>query len=382
MPNDDGGYGARVGPVWRAVLRDYRCGAGARARARLGFLTPPAERGRLIWIRAGESAADLRLGIELLGAVRDKRLDVRIVLTFEQDYPELFERHMQPFRKVGVGYGPCDRPRVVRRVLRRFQPHGIIQAGGTVPRNLARMNTAPLFAVNAAPPGEGIPAGSLVGSWPVDVAAVAAWPSAAAAQVLPPADPQARFVEAQADVVLRALVGGQVERLWWWHGTPAQWLEWRAAWKASAWGHSDILLVSLGSETGGRGAMPEGCDLAVSAWDRGALPPGTVLHLDDPRWFAAAASAAHAVHLAVPERAVLWQGLAGGAAVSLGVESAFELPCPVYSQPGAVLDAWRTLRDDVAARRRQGDAARRRFWEERRQVDANFDAVLRQVWDW
>lgn len=48
----------------------------------------------------------------------------------------------------------------------------------------------------------------------------------------------------------------------------------------------------------------------------------------------------------------------------------------------AVLEAWARLWDDPAARRQQGDAARRRFWEERRQVDANFDAVLRRVWDW
>lgn len=382
MPNDAGGYGARFGSVWRAVLRDYRRGDGARARARLGFLTPPADRGRLIWIRAGRAPEDLRLGIELLGAVRDKRQDVRIVLTFEQDYPKLFERHMQPFRKVGVGYGPCDRPRVMRRVLRRFDPHGIIQAGGVVPRNLARATTAPLFAVNAAPPEAGLPATPLAGVWPLDPDAARRWSAAPGGEMLEPADPQARFVEAQADVVLRTLVGGQVERLWWWHGTSAQWRAWRVAWQATGWARSDILLVSLADQSEGASPIPEGCDRAVSAWDRNALPAGTVLHLDDSRWFAAAASAAHAVHLAAPQRQALWQGLAGGAAVSLGVDPAFDLPCPVYPEPGVVLDAWRALRDDVAQRRRQGDAARRRFWDERRRVDANFDAVLRQVWDW
>ncbi|WP_024325831.1 glycosyltransferase N-terminal domain-containing protein [Thioalkalivibrio sp. AKL19] len=378
MAVDARGYGDRPLPVWRATWRDYRHGNGSRARARRGFLTPPDDRGRLIWIKAGGSPEDVRLGIELLGAVRDKRHDVRIVLTFEQDYPELFERHMQAFRKVGVGYGPCDRPRVVRRVLRRFQPHGILLAGGRAPANLLQAAEVPVIAVNSAPPTRAVR--PVVRHWPVDPPAAALWPEGAFAQGLLPADPQARFVEAQADVVLRSLVGGEVERLWWWHGTTGQWPAWRAAWEASGFGRSDILLASL-REDAGAAELPD-ADLAVSSWDRSALEPGTILHLDDRRWFAAAASAAHAVHLAAPDRQALWQGLAGGAAVSLGETPAAAVPCPVLDEPAAVLEAWQGLRDDPAARRQQGDAARRRFWEERRQVDANFDSVLQQVWDW
>lgn len=374
----DAGYGDRWLPVWRAVWRDYRRGAGARARARLGLLSPPSGRGRVIWVRAGGSAADLRLGIELLGAVRDRRQDVRIVLTFEEDHPQVFERHMQPFRKVGVGFGPCDRPRVVKRVLQRFRPHGIILAGGTLPRHLLAAADAPVVAVNTAPPARA-PARPLELNWPEDPGIAGQWPAEAVRESLEAADPQARFVEAQADVVLRALVGGRVERLWWWHGTQAQWPAWRAAWEASGLPASDILLASC-RDAGG--AELPGADLAVSAWERDALAPGTIVHLDDPRWFAAAASAAHAVHLAAPDRHALWQGLAGGAAVSLGESPAAELPCPVLSGPEAVLAAWRGLRDDPAARRREGDAARRRFWEERRRVDANFSALLARVWDW
>ena len=378
MGLDVRGYGDRPFPVWRATWRDYRRGDGSRARARRGFLTPPEDRGRLIWIKAGGSPEDVRLGIELLGAVRDKRHDVRIVLTFEQDYPELFERHMQPFRKVGVGYGPCDRPRVVRRVLQRFQPHGILLAGGQAPANLLQAAETPVIAVNTAPPVRTVP--PVVRHWPVDTGAAATWPENAYAEALVPADPQARFVEAQADVVLRSLVGGEVERLWWWHGTKDQWPAWRAAWEASGWGRTDILLASQHGETDDGGLAA--ADLAVSQWDRSVLAPGTILHLDDRRWFAAAASAAHAVHLATPDRQALWQGLAGGAAVSLGETTAAAVPCPLLGEPGAVLEAWQGLRDDPAARRQQGDVARRRFWDERRQVDANFDAVLQQVWDW
>lgn len=380
MADEAAGYGDRLLPVWRAIWKDYRKGDGSRARARRGFLTPPGDRGRLIWVKAGGTPEDVRLGIELLGAVRDKRHDVRIVLTFEQDYPALFERHMQPFRKVGVGYGPCDRPRVVRRVLERFQPHGILLAGGQPPANLLRSTAVPVIAVNTAPPVGTVPA--VAGFWPVDAKAEQGWPPEARGTTLPPADPQARFVEAQADVVLRSLVGGRVERLWWWHGTAGDWPAWQAAWQASGWGGTDILLASLHDVPEAPRSELPGADLAISGWDRSPLAPGTILHLDDRRWLAAAASAAHAVHLAAPDRQALWQGLAGGAAVSLGEAPDAKVPCPVLDAPDAVLGAWNDLRDDPAARRQQGDEARRRFWEERRQVDANFDAVLQQVWDW
>lgn len=380
MGREPDGYGQRLVPVWRAVMQDYRRREGSRARARLGFVTPPQERGRLVWIKAGGTLEDVRLGIELLGAVRDKRQDVRIVLTFEQDYPELFERHMQPFRKVGVGYGPCDRPRVVRRVLDRFQPRGILLAGGRIPTRLLEAAAVPVIAVNTEPAGRPLPR-TLAQYWPLDSAAVAAWPDAAAGEILRPADPQARFVEAQADVVLRSLVGDEVQRLWWWHGSAAGWPAWRAAWEAfSGRGAGDILLASLSDGTRKDG-LP-GAHRSVSAWDRLALAAGTILHLDDRRWFAAAASAAHAVHLDAPDRHALWQGLAGGAPLSLGVAPSADLPCPLLTDPAAVLGRWAALRDAPADRRREGDTARRRFWDERRQVDTNFDAVLQQVWDW
>ncbi|WP_026287569.1 glycosyltransferase N-terminal domain-containing protein [Thioalkalivibrio sp. ALJ24] len=376
------GYDAGLLGVWRGVARDWRRGERTRARARLGFLTPPQERGRLIWIRAGADAESLRLGIELLGFVRHKRQDVRIVLTFERDWPELFERHMQPFRKVGVGYGPCDRPRVVRRVLERFQPAGIILAGGMAPRHLLEAAAAPVIAVNAAPPDPAPTRGPVLG-WPRDPDEQRRWNDATGEAVSPrwlePADPMARFVEAQADVVLRSLVGGEVRRLWWWHGTRGAWPAWHEAWQASGFAAEDILLASVEDD-------PEqplaGRTLRVSEWDREPRAPGDVLQLDDPRWFAAAASAAQAVHLDAPGSRVLWQALAGGSAVSVGKHGTLELPVEVHANPAEVFTGWASLRDDAAVRRQRGDAARRRFWDERRRVDAHFETLLAEVWDW
>jgi len=123
--------------------------------------------------------------------------------------------------------------------------------------------------------------------------------------------------------------------------------------------------------------------LAASRWDRRKLPGGSILHLDDPRWWAAAASAAHAIHLAAPGRTALWQSLAAGAAVTLGATGPSpDVSIPVLAQARSVIEQWRGLRDDEQRRRRLGDAARRRFWEERRQVDTNLAALMDQVWTW
>lgn len=371
--NPDPGYGAAFWPVWRAVLRDYRVGEGHRARARLGFLSPPEGRGRVVWIKAGAGLDSLRLGVELLGAVRDRRRDVRVVLTFEQDDPQRLPRLLQPWPKIGIGYGPCDRPRVVTRVLGRFQPCGIIVAESTPPENLLRRTLAPVAVVGSAATA------SVAAAWPVSATGQEAWgQTGTAEQLLPAADPQARFAEAQADVVLRSLAGAESRRLWWWHGSAEQWPAWRAAWQAWSASGDDILMVSLSA-----GVSPPDAALKVSEWDRGSLPGGTVLHIDDPRWYAAAASAAHGVHLAHPGRDVLWQALAAGSAVSLGAPpDAIGIPAPTLEDPAAVTAHWQELRGNDALRRSRGDAARRRFWEERRQVDENLGALMDRVWMW
>lgn len=374
MPDSD--YGAGLWPVWRSVLRDYRVGDGRRARARLGFLTPPDGRGRVVWIKAGAGATALRLGVELLGAVRDRRRDVRIVLTFEQDDPQLLKELMQPWPKIGIGYGPCDRPRVVTRVLARFQPCGIILAETTVPStNLLSRTRAAVAAIGA--PAVSLPEGMV---WPISVANERDWSDhGTPRERMPAADPQARFAEAQVDVVLRVLTGGDERCLWWWHGRSEQWPLWEDAWRR--WEHSrtDILVFSLtdAGDPGGPDAVK------VSTWDRQPLPGGTLLHVDDQRWFGAAASAAAAAHLAVPERGVFWQALASGCALTLGADAGHaRVPAPILSENDQVIRRWSELRGDLSRRRAEGDAARRRFWDERRQVDTNLAALMDRVWTW
>lgn len=389
MIRPDPGYGTGLWPVWQAVLRDYWQGDGRRARARLGFLSPPEGRGRVIWIRAGAGVRSLRLGVELLGAIRERRRDVRLVLTFEYDDPDALRQWLRPWPKVGLGYGPCDRHRVNRRVLNRFQPCGILSVETPWPHNLLQQAGVPVIAVG------GTSGAITLRQAPQSLAQlVQYWPTAGAAidtasglcQTLPTADPQARWVEAQADVVLRSLAATADQRLWWWHGSRSAWADWLAAWLASPLSQQDILLCSFSDEWVPSDTTRQTVQ-AVSQWARVALPAGSLLHLDDPRWYAAAASAVDAVHLATPSRTLYWQIMASGAPLSLAWDGPPNAPqintaCPQFTDPHAVLTDWLQLRAAAPLRRQRGDQLRRRFWQERRQVDANLEQLLSRVWTW
>jgi hypothetical protein len=372
------GYSSEWLAVWRAVVQDYLRGEGHRARARLGFLSPPEDRGRVIWVRSGATPESLRLGIDLVGTIRERRKDVRIVFTFEREDRDVLEAEMKAWPKVGIGYGPSDRPRVVSRVLQRFQPCGVVLADCEPPAELLRQIKAPVVAIGGRQDlGRGDGRGITL-AWPLNAMQARIWEARENIEALAPADPEARFAEAQADVVLRSLVGEKAGRIWRWHGSPDDWVEFKKVWSAAEDFHGDILMVST---TGSR--PPAAVDLRVSDWDRRPLSPGTIMHINDVRWFAASATAAAGVHLQEYGRRVLWQAMAAGSALSLGQDRAGDdWPVPVLAQPPAVFGYWRSLRKDEASRRRQGDAARRRFWEERRRVDANSARLLAVVWEW
>lgn len=343
----------------------------------MGFLSPPEGRGRVIWVRAGASDASLRLGVEMLGAVREKRQDVRIVLTFERDNPVLLQEKLKPWPKVGIGYGPADRRASVRRVLSRFQPSGMILVDTQLPDELMRQIQAPVIALLDQPLPKVTPGPGMQLAWVCHSTAESFSESTDTVQHLPVADPEARFVEAQADVVLRSLLAESITGIWIWIGSLQHWPAFHEAWSMNPVFQKDILLVHLTDSQ-----QPPGVQLRITEWDRSTLKPGTIMSLDDARWLAASASAAVGVHLQQVERRILWQSLAVGTAVSTAHSVSSMEFLPVLRDPVEVLSYWHSLRGNSAERRQAGDAARQRFWKERRQVDANLDHVLRKVWDW
>lgn len=377
-------YGAAWSSVFLQTWRDRLRGEHARANARLGYLRPPDGEGRLVWIKAGGTRDSVRLGVELMGAIRQKRHDLRLVLTFEEDYADILEPRVAGMRKIGLGFGPCDRPAAVRRTWQRFEPFGVILVDSAFPEHLARRADAAgahLLAFNTAPGQAPVEA-----AYPVDVAQAAAWEAAGTAgYVAAPADPHSLFVEAQVDTTLRSLVtGGEERELWWWQGPPAEAGDFIRHWRESALADNGVLFVSADGQAAPADA---GADLQISEWQRQPLAAGSVVWLDDMRWTGAVASAIHAGHLAQAEQTTLWSALAGGSAISIrpGLSSLHAALAKALQQcedTKAVLALWAGYREAPAEGRRQGDACRRLFWEERRTLQKTIDEFLQRIFDW
>ena len=341
----------------------------------------------MLWLRAGGTRASVRLGVELLAAIRERRLDLRIALTFEEDYADLLEERVRGLQKIGLGYGPADTPRAARRAVGRLGPFALVLVDtppdGHVLREAAALGSH-LVAFNTPPTPVPVEA-----AYPVDEAQARAWHHQGVADyVAPAADPLSLFAEAAADTTLRSLVAGERDlQLWWWHGPSRSLPALLSAWRSHPLAADGVLCASLTDPEPAPIAARLGHDLAVSTWRREALAAGTVLLVDDARWLAAAVSASTAGHLEDTGRDAFWQALAGGSALSVDPRVAQRYPsvagiAPERSGVGEVLALWQQLREAPLEARRIGDACRRRFWQERRRVGQVRDEFLQRVFDW
>jgi len=372
-----------------AGIRDRLGGRHARANARWGHLRPPPGRGRLVWVRAGADAASVHLGAELLAALRNRRRDLRLVLTFEEEHRDLLRAHLAGVENAGFGFGPCDLPRAVRRALARLDPLGVIVAGAPVPPRLAAeaaRRGIHLVAYQADPPLRG---GETAAVYPVDREQERAWRGRGPlAELAMPADASTLLLEAWVEPVLRALIrGAGAERTpWWVHGADVS--AFVAAWRASPLAADGVLFAG---SPDGRNPLPGGAGRAISRWGREPLRAGTVVWVDDPRWIPAIAAAAAGAYLTAAEAWTMWQALAAGVPIALGPDLAarlrvryedFEAIGTPVPGPEEALALWGRWREEPAQVRGLGDRARRRFWAERRRAAAVLDSLLDRVYDW
>lgn len=369
----ESGYGDRVWQVWRAAMRDRLRGDKRRAYARLGYLSPPGGTGRLIWIKSAHTRESVLTGAELVRAVREKRLDVRLAFTFEAEYPGLLGTRLHGMRKAGVGYGPSATPTALRRVLRRFDPLGLVLVGPVHANTWSALAGRKVVAVDCSPP-----AGSnVVAALATNRAQTAAWqgrahPALSSGALL------SLLVEAQVDPNFKTLVcGGHTLDIWWLHAERAD--DYIAAWRASPLARHGVLFVS-----GGRVEAA----LALSTWERKAITPGSVVGIDDTRWLPAIAASATAIHLIDPPPLVFWQAVAGGNMVSYDLadidtlvnEAAF--PPVRHHSSAELIEAWQAQLAQPLSARHQADALRRLFWAERRRAQTAADALLQHIYDW
>ena len=343
-------FGSNWFGLWLADRDDRRHGRLGRLAARRGFLKPMGEQGKVIWMIVGSDANDIRLAVELLRAIREKRLDIRLVLTFEEDMPELLAP-LDECDKTGWGFAPSDRPSALKRAFQRLSPYGFIIASPHLRPHLRQMlDKQPRV---------------------IDVTQTHGLGQTAPAQA---ADLQTLLVQAQVDPNFRSLVNQSRQRhLWWVHDTafqPEQWHHWLTRYP------EDVLFVS--------GSQPESRCLPISQWNRHAIPDGEIVWLDEHKWLPAVAASVTASHFAQPARFELWQALSGNAALSLPPDADGIPPFLAHwdwraSNPQSLWEEWRL--NPIRARQ-AGDQARRLFWQERRQAESALQSLLDQVFEW
>jgi hypothetical protein len=374
-------YGSALWPVLQANLRDHLQRRSGRARARMGRLRAPEGKSPLIWLKTGDTRASVRLGAELMGAIRRKRLDARLVLTFEQEYRDQVLPRLRGMNRFGLGFGPCDRPRVVSRVLDRLKPRGLILVDTLPRRHLverAVKQGVHVVAFNTGPTTVPVEA-----AYPRDEITAAQWCDAGLGGILAePTDPSSLLAESQNQATLLSMVPDGTP-IFWWHGPARAWPAMRDAWQASSLGGSALLCASVEPSD----ALPAGEGLALSQWTRTSLTAGTLLWVDDPAWWPAVASAALGVHLCGADRDLLWQVLAGSVSLSGDASLRAAFPwlhpmAPELPEPGQLIEHWRAEAADPIGSRQRADGGRRRFWEERRRVQGVMDTFLQRVFDW
>lgn len=366
-------YGSFLPALLYADWQDRRRGDTARVAARWGYLRRPADRAKLLWLQCGSDDASIDLGSELATAIHDRRHDVQLVLTVERAAP-LVETRLQGLPRTAWGYAPSDRPAALARAFTRLDPFALIFCGVAPRPNMAQMTVRVKHVLAVAPP------------------ACAHW--AAIERIYPASDMQARaceryaqaeradmqtiMIEAQVDPNLVTLVNGAHSRhLWWLHSTDAC----RAAKFAREFGRrfaDDVLFVS--------GAWPE-MATPISRWDRSVLAPGSIIAIDEGKWLPAIAASVTATHLESAAPRVLWQAMAGGAAVIH--DGGCALPAGALAavlgesrEHAAVFATWQRYRDDPILQRKHADAARRAFWDERRRAVRVNEELLARVFAW
>ncbi len=378
----DPAYGSRFFSVLHQDIRDRLRGDRLRVRARHGYLRAPAEQGRLVWIVSDGEPASVRMGAELLAALRRKRLDIRLVLTYEEEYPELLTSRFRGLAKIGFGFGVCDRPRAVRRALDRLEPLGVIFAGSLPGRHfLDELERRRIHSVSLQAPAV----------LPAPVQACYPLPGMDDEQCehsYPPVDLATIYVEQQVDATLGGLLRqGGVERLFWLQGVAGQELgETLQAWQEWPLAHQSLLIVGAADSR----QLSQALDKAglsterFSRWQRRPLPAGGVMLLDDPQWLPAVAASVDASYIAAAERGLIWQAMAGAHPLwfGAGVDLAFPEEIARLTAPASVFGHWQAMLDNPHLLRQQGDLSRRLFWSARRQAAEAVEHLLQRVFDW
>ncbi|TCV85353.1 hypothetical protein [Sulfurirhabdus autotrophica] len=374
-------YGSFLPSLWYHGLRERLHGNASSANARWGGVRLPPTTGKVIWVLTGKSRESVRLGVELLRAIREKRLDVRLVLTFEAEFPELLT-NLENLKKTGHGYGPCDHPFAVKRILGRFSPFGVIFAGITPRKNLmqALESCTHKLVVAAEAPAEPV---SFEQIFPASEYQSNSWKTQPQAPIV---DFQALITEAQVDPNFVSLVNDGADRhLWWLHSDDIEFVT--AFFGRFRAQFPDAILFVSGIAAQAEQNTESSQRLKISHWQRTKIGSGTMVMVDEQKWLPAISAAVSAVHLQGMALSVLWQAMAGGCAVSCEdntflPKSDMAQSVSMIAETGAILHRWKEYCENPILARGRSDLARKWFWQERRLAAEVNEALLQRIFEW
>lgn len=386
-------YGANPFKLFFQNWRDRRAGKQHRINARKGFLSPPQERGKVIWIRAGRSEQSVLIASEIMAAIRHKRQDVRLVLTYEEEYPDILAPRFKGLQKIGFGYGPSDSKRAVKRVLKRFQPLAVIlvdePGGGNLMQALSADKGIRKVALQWT--------GEYHGNCEFD-ACLPLTDSAlmSCKQTFPAQDVMSMLVNAQVEPSFGGIVKTDVDLpLWCVLGVQKTAVHNLLQFTTQHEGQfaTAYLCLSFSSSSAEQlaisGLQQQGRNIVrLSEWQRESIEPGSVLILDEPKWIAAVSASASAIHLLQADRYTFWQVMASGRPVSVAREitlpesSVFAAKLPKYDLVNEVPLYWNELQATPFQARQAGDQLRSVFWQLRRNASKNIDDFLERVFNW
>ncbi len=352
-----------VADIW-----DRLTGHAARANARLGLLRGPASRTRLVWIKSDAREVNGRLAAEIARTVRERSADLPIVVTFEYEHAATLAR-LKAIANLGFAYGPADRRAATRRILERLRPAYVVALGEAMrPRLAAGLKAlgVPCCIVHGYP---------MAADGCVGFAQTASEQQAWRDRVHWDGPFGALLAMAKVEPVFQGLAGAHARALFWVaDAEPAAAARIAQAWRASPGADSDILFL----------ASPIPGASRLSAWneDRRPLAPGSVVWVDEERFWPALAASCTAIHLMTPSEPLLWAVLASGRVVSAAHVAALDLP---GAPPLAKVDSdrlvayWAGLLANPGEARAAADSLRRYFWHERRAAGEAASALVAQV---
>lgn len=364
-------------------------GRRAEAVAHWGVVLAPPDVRKIFWLYSAADADSAYLAAELLGAIRQKRLDLRIIFTFAKDYPELFQKKFNNFQKIALGFSPHDHPLALANFYERLSPFAWLAVGRPPyrrwPTHWKEKN---------------LPAGIFVGDiqqlkaedWPglrrvypqksYETMALTAEQQQKMAIT---ADLHALFAETEIDAKLKALLLPPFQE----HAEAEVWFlvgekltaEGVQAWRQSPLATSGFLVTEQLADNVQKN-LKANAVVALSTWQRQALPFGTVLWLDDTRWLPGVVGAASGIQMQTAPKGI-WPYLAGSAAISVGknLEKTWGWPTESHDWP-TVLTFWEALRQTPAKQRQAADVARKQLWQARRLAQQQLQDLLEVVFAW